>query len=169
MSFKMVVLSGLPGSGKSTLAESVAEKINATILSVDPIESAIIKSGFARSEETGLAAYHVAEALAGEQLKLGKSVVIDAVNPVVEAWQLWSELSEKYDVEMKVVECVLDTDTHRQRIENRTRNLHGIPEVTWEDIVNRKQGLVAWSGDKLVIDTAKDASQNVENVLAYIN
>ena len=79
---KVIVVSGLPGAGKSTVAESVAGELRLPIFSVDPIEGSIIKSGIHRSFETGLAAYLVAEALANEQLSLGLSVIIDAVNPV---------------------------------------------------------------------------------------
>ena len=75
-----IVMSGLPGSGKSSIAERLAEQLKLPVLSVDPIESAIIRAGIPRSFETGLAAYLVAEALASEQLKLGNSVIIDAVN-----------------------------------------------------------------------------------------
>jgi predicted kinase len=66
---QLILISGLPGSGKSTVAESLVEKLSAPLFSVDPIESSIIQSGIKRSFETGLAAYIVAEALAGEQLK----------------------------------------------------------------------------------------------------
>jgi predicted kinase len=75
---KLIIISGLPGSGKSTVAESLAAKLSVPLFSVDPIESAILKSGLKRSFETGLAAYLVAEALAGEHLKLGLSVIIDS-------------------------------------------------------------------------------------------
>ncbi len=54
-------------------------------LLVDPIESAILQSGLTRSVATGLADYLVAETLVREQLTLGLSVVVDAVNPVQEA------------------------------------------------------------------------------------
>lgn len=64
-----MIISGLPGSGKSAVAESLAENLSVPLFSVDPIESSLIKSGLKRSFETGLAAYLVAEALAGEQLK----------------------------------------------------------------------------------------------------
>jgi len=52
----LIVMSGLPGSGKSTIAEGIAQQLRITLLSVDPIESAVIKSGIAKSFETGLAA-----------------------------------------------------------------------------------------------------------------
>ena len=64
--------------------------------SVDPIESAILQAGIARSFETGLAAYLVAETLADEQLKLGNSVIVDAVNAEEEGKDIWRRLSRAY-------------------------------------------------------------------------
>jgi len=51
----IVVISGLPGSGKSTLAEELAMRLKLPLLSVDPIESAVIKAGFDKGHKTGLA------------------------------------------------------------------------------------------------------------------
>src|SRR5438552_2923844 len=102
---KIIVVSGLPGSGKSTLAEAVAKKLRISLFSVDPIESSIVKSGISRRFETGLAAYLVAETLADEQLGFGLSVIIDAVNPVKEARDMWSNLSTKHHARLIIIEC----------------------------------------------------------------
>jgi len=115
---RLIVLTGLPGSGKSTLAGRIAKTLRLPVLSVDPIESSIIKSGIARSFETGLAAYLVVETLAAEQLKVPMSVIVDAVSPVREAREMWRNLSLTHQARLVVVECVVDTGIHQQRIEN---------------------------------------------------
>ena len=165
---KIIVFSGLPGSGKSTLAEKVASKLQTPIFSVDPIESSIIKSGIEKSFETGLGAYLVAQTLAEEQLKLGMSVVIDAVNSLKEARDMWHELSKKFGVKLFIIECVLGENTHKERLGKRMRNLHGIPEVTWEDVERRKKEYLPWTEERLVVDTAKDVENLVEQILKYI-
>jgi predicted kinase len=78
---KLIVLSGLPGSGKSALAEGLSRILSMPVFSVDPIEAAMWRGGLAKAQ-TGIAAYGVAISLADEHLRLGHSVVIDAVNPV---------------------------------------------------------------------------------------
>jgi predicted kinase len=100
---KLIIVSGLPGSGKSTLAESLTEELSLPIFSVDPIEASILKSGLQRSFETGLAAYLVAETLADEQLKRGLSVIIDAVNPVQEAREMWHNLAHKQNATLIIM------------------------------------------------------------------
>jgi predicted kinase len=77
---KLIILAGLPGSGKSTLAEGLSRTLSAPLFSVDPIEAAMWRGGLARTQ-TGIAAYDVAATLADEHLRLGHSVIIDAVNP----------------------------------------------------------------------------------------
>lgn len=166
---KLIIVSGLPGSGKSTLAEGIAEKMKCPIFSVDPIESAIIKSGIGRSFETGLAAYLVAETLVSEQLKLGLSAVIDAVSPVKEARDMWHGLEKKYNTRLIIIECVLDNDLHKQRIKARVRNIQGIPEVTWVDVEKRRREYLEWKENRLIINTANDEETNLDKAMEYIS
>lgn len=165
---KIIVVSGLPGSGKSTLAEGISQELELPVFSVDPIESSIIKSGIERSFETGLAAYLVSETLAAEQLKLGLSVIIDAVSPVKESREWWHDLSVKYSARLIIIECVLDPKIHRERIESRVRNMHGIPEVTWEDVENRRKEYLEWTEPRLIVDSGKDSKENLNKALEYI-
>lgn len=167
---KLIVIAGLPGSGKSTLSEAIAKKLCIPVFSVDPIESAVISSGFKQSFETGLAAYQVAAALAHEQLKLNISVIIDAVSPVIEARQMWQKLSTDHKARLIIIECInSDIELHQQRIEARVRNIQGIPEVTWEDVEKRRLEYLAWTEPRLTIDTAEDLDTNISKSLTYID
>jgi hypothetical protein len=80
----LVVMAGLPGAGKSAVAEELARALGCAVLSVDPVEAALWRAGVGKDEPTGPAAYVVAEALAAEQLALGRDVIVDAVN----GWRL---------------------------------------------------------------------------------
>jgi predicted kinase len=159
----------LQGSGKSAVAESLAAKLSLPLFSVDPIESSILKSGLPSNFETGLAAYVVAEALAGEQLKHGLSVIIDAVSPVQEARDMWHTLVRTHNATLFIIECVLERELHRKRIETRRRNMHGIAEVTWEDVENRRKTYVPWKEERLVLDTATTHEKNIRKALDYIH
>lgn len=168
MSLQLIVMSGLPGSGKSTLAEDVARTLKLSLFSVDPIESTIIKSGIKKSFETGLAAYLVANTLASEQLKLGSSVIVDAVNAEEEGKNIWRNLAKRAQAQLVVIECVLDAALHKARIEARVRNLHGLPEVTWDDVEARRKQYTKWTEPTLKINTADDAASNTKLAIDYI-
>ena len=151
---KLIVLAGLPGSGKSTLAEGLSRHFSLPLFSVDPIEAAMWRGGLPR-DHTGIAAYVVAQALAEEHLRLGLSVLIDAVHPVEAARAAWRNLAARYRVDLKIIECVcVDQTTHRRRIEARVRGIEGMAEVTWERVEKRRAEYQAWTDARLTLDTS---------------
>jgi predicted kinase len=151
---KLIVLAGLPGSGKSTLAEGLARHFLLPLFSVDPIEAAMWRGGLPR-DRTGIAAYVVAQTLAEEHLRLGQSLVIDAVNPVEAPRAAWRNLGTKYQADLKIIECVFtDQVTHRRRIEARVRGIEGMPEVTWAGVEKRRAEYEPWTDARLTLDTS---------------
>src|ERR1700710_1587687 len=118
----LIAMAGLPGAGKSTIAEGIGNRLGFAVLSVDPIESAILSAGINSDEPTGLAAYLVAEAIADAALANGQSIIVDAVNAVDPASEQWGELAEKHHEKLKFIEVVcVDTEIHRERLESRDR------------------------------------------------
>src|SRR5271156_5869655 len=151
---KLIVLSGLPGSGKSTVAEGLSRALSLPVFSVDPIEAAMWRSGLAKTQ-TGIAAYDVAITLADEHLRLGHSVVIDAVNPVEAPRAAWRNLAAKHRADLKIIECVCaDQTVHRRRVEARVRNIAGMPELTWARVLARGAEYEAWTDARLILDTS---------------
>ena len=158
---KLIVLSGLPGSGKSTLAEGLSRTLSLPVFSVDPIEAAMWRSGLAKAQ-TGIAAYDVAIALADEHLRLGHSVIVDAVNPVEAPRAAWRKLASKYQADLKIIECICADETvHRRRIEARVRNIDGMAEVTWARVIERRAEYQAWTDRRLTLDTSIDAPESL--------
>jgi predicted kinase len=154
MSQKLIVLAGLPGSGKSTLAEALSRHFSLPLFSVDPIEAAMWRGGLAR-DQTGIAAYVVAQTLAEEHLQLGHSVIVDAVNPVEAPRAALRGLAAKYRADLKIIECVCaDSATHRRRIEARVRNIEGMAEIDWARVEERRAGYEAWTDARLTLDTS---------------
>ena len=162
-SLKLIVMAGLPGSGKSTLAEGLSRHFSLPLVSVDPIEAAMWRGGLSR-DQTGIAAYEVAQALAAEQLRLGHSVVIDAVNPVEAPRAAWRRLAAKYRADLKIIECIcVDQAIHRRRIDARIRNIDGMAEVDWARVEQRRAEYEAWTDARLTLDTS---AQPPERLLA---
>lgn len=167
---KLIVLSGLPGSGKSTLAEGISRNLSIPVFSVDPIEAAMWRGGLVKAE-TGIAAYDVAIALAGEHLRLGHSVIVDAVNPVEAPRAAWRNLAANHRAALKIIECVCANEAvHRRRVEARLRAIDGMPELTWARVLQRRAEYETWADARLVLDTSIDApGKLLAAVLSYLS
>jgi len=66
--------------GQEQPGDASVRRLIPAVVSVDPIAAAMWAGGIPR-EMTGAAAFLVMRAIAAEQLTLGLSVVVDAVNP----------------------------------------------------------------------------------------
>jgi predicted kinase len=163
----LIVLSGLPGSGKSTLAERLAVHLRAPVLSVDPIESAMLEAGIEQSFATGIAAYNVARACADQFLATGLDVIVDAVNAVAPARDAWRALAERHDVSLRVVQCVLDPDEASRRLSRRSRGLAMGEPSAW-DLRERGREWTPWPEAHLTLDAADGLESNVRTALAWI-
>jgi predicted kinase len=165
MSGVLAVFAGLPGVGKSTLAGQVAVALPATVLSVDTVDYNLTGHGVVLEV---LTAHDVVAALAEDQLRIGHSVIIDAVNQTRQIRQLWVDLAERMDVPLRVVEVVCGDDAeHRRRVEARfaKRDHDGIPD--WVRVLERQTEYEPYLGPRLVVDTFL-AKEPVPPVLDYL-
>lgn len=164
----LAVFAGLPGVGKSTLAAQVAAALPATVLAVDTVDFTLQRYDVSEARP-GYAAYGVVAALAEVQLGIGHNVIIDAVNPVRAARQLWVDLADRMDVPLRVVEVICGDDAeHRRRVEARyaVRDHDGIPD--WVRVLERQAEYEPYLGPRLVVDTCL-AAEPVPAVVAYLS
>ena len=168
-------MAGLPGAGKSTIAEVIGNRLGYAVLSVDPIESAILSAGIDDDQPTGLAAYLVAEAIADAALANGQSIIVDAVNAVDPAREQWVDLAEKHGESIRFIEVICsDTELHRERLEARDRNLTHIPEPSWHAVEQSLDDYAEWTGDtaavpRVTLDSVNPLGQTVEEALAFLD
>ena len=164
----LAVFAGLPGVGKSTLAARVAAELPASVLAVDTVDFTLRRYDVTEPRP-GFAAYGVVAALAEVQLRIGHSVIIDAVNPVRAARQLWVDLADRLAVPLRIVEVVCGDDAeHRRRVEERyaARDHDGVPD--WVRVLERSAEYEPYPGPRLVVDTFL-AKEPVPPVVAYLS
>ena len=170
----LIVMAGLPGSGKSTIAEIVAARLALPVVSVDPIESAILSAGIDADQPTGLAAYLVAETIAESVLSGGGGVIVDAVNAVEPAREQWVKLGARQDVPLRFLEVVCsDPEVHRTRLETRGRQLAHLAEPTWHAVEQSVDEWEQWSGStgavpRITLDSVLPIGVNVDHAIAFL-
>lgn len=110
----------------------------------------------------------VANALAAENLRLGRVVVADCVNPVLPSRDSWRQTAMQSSARIAEIEVICsDVALHRQRAEVRTSDIAGLKLPTWQDIVSGDYEL--WDRDHLVLDTAHDSIDRLlERVEIYL-
>lgn len=132
----LIALGGLPGTGKSTLAARLAEALGALHLRIDTIEQTMRDAG---QMVEGPEGYLVARALAGENLRLGMRVIVDAVNPIAYTRNLWRALAAETAARLVEIELVCsDADEHRRRVESRIVDIDGLRLPTWREVQDRE-------------------------------
>ncbi len=150
------------------MAEALGRLLPGPVLSVDPIETALWRAGIEREHPTGLAAYAVAHTLAAENLRLGLTVVVDAVNDADEARAAWVARQQAVPLRFVEVTCP-DVDLHRRRLLERHRDLDGFVEPTWESVQKRQSAFTTWEQERLVLDSRRPLADLTVEVLTYLD
>ena len=142
----LIIFGGLPGTGKTTIARALAEERAATYIRIDTIELALWSSG-AVPGEIGPYGYVVAYAVAEDNLRLGRDVIADSVNPIAATRTAWRDVAERAGTSYVEIEVVCsDLAEHRRRIETRSAS------PTWGEVVRRVYE--PWDSPRIVLDTA---------------
>jgi predicted kinase len=160
----LVVLSGLPGVGKTTIARELAVVMNAVHVRIDSIEQALRHAGWTVDSE----GYRVAYAVAEDNLRVGRTVIADCVNPWPLTRSEWQAVATRAGVRAVDVELVCsDVEEHRRRVESRSADIAGHRLPTWSEVVERDYR--PWDSERLVIDTARlDVGGSLRTILSAV-
>ena len=156
----LIIIGGLPGSGKTTIARELARQIAAVHIRIDSIEQALRDSGLL-SQPMNDAGYRVGYTIAEDNLRIGRTVIADSVNPLAVTRDAWLAVANRVQVSAIEIEITCsDATEHRQRVERRVSDIAGLRPSTWQEVVNRNYE--SWNRERLVIDTAgQSVDENV--------
>ncbi len=163
----LIIFAGLPCTGKTTLAKELAHRTGAVLLHIDSIGQAIMDSSLPiRSVEE--AGYLVGYALAEENLRLGRTVLADSVNPIALTRNAWLAVARRASCSSVEVEAACsDRGEHRRRVESRRPDIAGLTPPTWRDVLEREYH--PWIRDRVVIDTAgRTVGQSLEELQSHL-
>ena len=145
----LIAFSGLPGTGKTTIARRLAAHLGATYLRIDTIEQALRDQGIQATTE----GYAVAYRLAADNLRLGRTVIADSVNPLAITRNAWQAVATETNTRIIEIETICSDPTeHRNRVESRTTDVPNLILPTWDKVQSRDYE--PWNHPHLVIDTA---------------
>jgi predicted kinase len=156
----LIIIGGLPGVGKTAIARELARQIGAVHLRIDSIEQAMLAAGVV-SQPLDDAGYRVAYAVAADNLRIGRTVIADCVNPIQATRDAWIAVARRAAVDALEIEVQCsDAREHRRRVETRIADIPGLRLPTWEQVVSREYH--PSPREHLVIETSgRTVEQNV--------
>ena len=171
---QLIVFTGLPGVGKSAIAEAVGREFGIPVFSKNWLEATLLRCGLMpgtqAGRDLGYACYELLTTLAGRQLDLGQSVILDSDVSRKRVRNQWRELAESHRMTWQVVEVVCSSETtHQSRLAARNRDAAGRGELTWKDVEAVRSRYEPWGDqERLILDTVEPLKQNIQAALKYL-
>jgi predicted kinase len=153
----MIIVSGLPGSGKSYFASRLSEELSATYISSDLTRKEIDAQGQYAFEDK-LNVYEEMAYGAGQQLRNGKRVVIDATFYRKEMRELFYTLAKLLDIKIVFIEIVADEEIIAERL-SKPRLTSEADYSVYKFVKSQYEAL---DREHLVIESTND---NIEGML----
>lgn len=162
---RLIVFAGLPATGKSAIARALADRTGALWLRVDSMDQAIWASGTAPADLRDWT-YRAAQAVAEDNLRLGRDVIGDCVNDWAAARDGWQAAGERAGARLVWLQVVCsDPVEHRRRVETRTSEIPGLVLPDWAAVTARDYH--PWDREGATLDTAgRSLADCVEAALA---
>jgi uncharacterized protein len=169
-----VLVGGPPASGKTTLSGAVADRLGMVVLSSDRVRKELAgldpRSSAATEFGTGIyspaasrATYDALLDRAELLLKRGESVVLDATWSAADDRDRAAALADAVSAELVELQCTIDRETARQRLQTR-ESLSDADETVTERLRNAAQ---SWPSSH-EIDTGGPEQESAEQAFGLV-
>jgi predicted kinase len=168
----VVVVTGPPASGKSTIAAAIAKGLPAPLLAKDPIKEALfdgLGTGDAEwSRKLGIATYGILYLVLEQELRAGRSCVLEANFDHIEASAQLSAIQLRHGFRALQIVCAADRETLLERFVGRSDSRHPGHidderlEVVIESIDAGRWRALELDGELIEVDTTDWADVDVD-------
>jgi predicted kinase len=171
----LVLVTGPQGTGKSAVAEAAAGHLGTAVVGHDWVMSALrpypeVQRALEAMEPQGnrVVGWSVMNALAREQLRHGRSIVLDGVARAPEVTRCRETARAEDARTVLIATTCSDPGVHRSRIEGRQRHIPDWYELDWEHVA---EALVRWeppADADLTLDAADPWDGNVSRLVRLL-
>jgi uncharacterized protein len=178
----LFITSGLVGSGKTTLAQALARRTGATVISSDIVRKqlAAVPAGEHRFEEADSGIYSPdfsrrtyddLFSSARSILEQGDHVILDASFIKSEERHRAQNIAAETGSDFFVIECRLDEENTRQRLDQRLRN-GSVSDGRWEIYLPQKKKAEAVTevdaSHYFTVDSAQPLAGQIGHIISHI-
>jgi predicted kinase len=169
MPSKLILLSGLPGCGKTRLAQSFAKQLNIPLFAKDRFQSFLRQQEF--TGRSGVEGYLMMLEMAGQQLSLNVSVILDGVFPLPGFREQAEQIANEHGAVSLPILCHCSDETlWKQRMQNRDQYVPHWSPVDWDEVERIRPTFTPWGEKKaLFLDAAQPFEDNLQTALEWIN
>jgi predicted kinase len=170
-----VSITGLQGTGKTTLAEALGTALDAVVFSRDPLMDVLLAGGV-RPESDAAAGtkgfaelgYDLQTALLREQLRMGRSVVLECV--VGREWRAeWKRVAIDHGARYWLIDTICsDVEVHRRRFVERGPTERGDWSLSWETVEANRDRYRVHPQAAFVADSTLPLAANVNAIVDLI-
>jgi len=169
-----ISITGLQGTGKTTLAEALGLALDAVVFSRDPLMDVLIAGGIPLESEAaavvgahgvGQLGYELQTALLREQLRMGRSVVLECVVGR-EIRAEWERVAVDQGARYWLIDTICsDVALHRRRFTDRAPIQRGDWVLSWETVEANRDRYRLHPDAAFVADSALPLAANVNAIV----